>query len=119
MEIFRFCIKLKKNVKENMNSTIVDGEKDKKDSDKELKILWTTILLVGCTLIGWTPMLLSVAYQIITGNSVDVHWDIVDGVTVIVAVCGDSIILLAYDTRWKASLRDIMSDLQKKFGFMY
>jgi hypothetical protein len=52
-----------------------------------------------------------VAYQIITGNSANPYWDMFSGIMLLAAVSGDSIILLFFDTRWKASLRDIMSKL--------
>jgi hypothetical protein len=54
ISIYRYCTKLKRNVIENMNSTIQSSsESPKKQMEKEeLKILWTTVILVGWTFTG-------------------------------------------------------------------
>ena len=58
-------------------------------------------------------MLLMVSYQIISGNTVNVHWDLVSCTMLMLSVAGDSVILLLYDARWKASLRDMMSKIKR------
>jgi hypothetical protein len=52
IQIYRYYKRLKRNVRENMNSSLVTNNSAKKEDDTEFKILWTTILLVGWTFIG-------------------------------------------------------------------
>jgi hypothetical protein len=58
-------------------------------------------------------MFIMISFQIITGSSVNLQWQIVSGVTVVATVCGDSIILLFYDVRWKASINEMKSKLRQ------
>jgi hypothetical protein len=60
-------------------------------------------------------MLLMIAYQVITGHSPNVYWDIISAVALVVAICGDSIILLLHDKRWKAGEREIMAHVKRIF----
>jgi hypothetical protein len=57
-------------------------------------------------------MLLMVTYQTITASSASPYWDIISHVLLTIVVCGDSIILLVYDRRWKASVRELMLRIQ-------
>jgi hypothetical protein len=52
IQIYRYYKRLKKDVRENMNSSLMTANSAKKEDDTESKILWTTILLVGWTFIG-------------------------------------------------------------------
>ncbi len=92
---------MKQNTRKNVESTI-DSQRQQKENGEDLKILWTSILLVGWTFIGWTPMLL-----VMIGVATSIYWDMVGSAMIIVTVGGDSIILLIYDGRWKASLQDM------------
>ena len=57
IQIYRFCIKWKKSTPENVLSNM--NPVAQKESDKEFKILWTTVLLVVWTFIGnWHYLLL-------------------------------------------------------------
>ncbi len=56
-----------------------------------------------------------IAYQVFSGNSASIHWEMISTTFLALTVCGDSIILLAYDTRWKASLHDIMLNIKHIF----
>ncbi len=58
-------------------------------------------------------MILMVVYQIITASTADVYWDLISSCLVTIVVCGDSIILLLYDRRWKASLKELMESIRK------
>jgi hypothetical protein len=60
-------------------------------------------------------MLLMIIYQIITGNLTNVYWEIVSSALLLAAISGDSVILLVYDRRWKASALEMISRLRKMF----
>jgi hypothetical protein len=62
-------------------------------------------------------MLLMITYQIISGNSANLYWDLISTSMTLAAVSGDSIILLVYDSRWKSSVRDIFSEIKKIASF--
>jgi hypothetical protein len=90
-------------------SQVLNEDLRKKDSEKEYKVFLTTVLLIGWTMIGWTPILLMVIYQIISGSPPSIYWEMVGSPMLLTTICGDSIILLVHDTRWKACLKEIMS----------
>jgi hypothetical protein len=57
-------------------------------------------------------MLLMIAYQIISGKRTDPYWDMISGAMLAAALCGDSIILLFFDQRWKVSVQEIVSRMK-------
>jgi hypothetical protein len=54
-------------------------------------------------------MLLLFSYQIIAGTLGNIYWDMAATICLSAAISGDSIILLAYDSRWNASVWDMIS----------
>jgi hypothetical protein len=52
-------------------------------------------------------MFFLMAYQVITGLAPNTEWDYISFMLTGVAMCGDSIILLVSDNRWKASLKSM------------
>jgi hypothetical protein len=58
IEIYKFFKHSKKKARENANSTIETANSKKKENNEEHRILWTTIRIVGWTLIGIILMLI-------------------------------------------------------------
>jgi hypothetical protein len=89
------------------------------EEDKERKVFLTTVLLVGWTLLGksrgefkykgWSSMLIMMAYAVITGIPPSPEWELTSFMLTRLTLCGDSIILMVSDKRWKASLKGMFS----------
>jgi hypothetical protein len=75
--------------------------------------LWVLHFLIHR--IGWTPLLLLVITEVITGNGTFYQWDMISGALYAIILCGDSLILLIFDKRWNSAIRDMASDIKKKF----
>ncbi len=129
MKIYRYFTKLKKNVRENVQSTLQSNVTQMtKEDDNEKQIFKTAAILAGWTLLGifymihctlgWAPFLLFYAYEVSSGIPGNPYWELIGSSLVSISISGDSIILLTYDKRWNASLRDMISELRNKiFGY--
>jgi hypothetical protein len=59
-------------------------------------------------------MLLLLAYEIIVGEPGNIYWEMLSTICLSAALLGDSIILLFYDARWNATVREILFSARSK-----
>jgi hypothetical protein len=117
-EIYRNYRNLKRNVREIQTSSMAESLRKEK-----FQLLWITILLVGWTLlgnasisngVGWSSMLLMILYQALSGHTVSTEWDAFSITMLVITVCGDTVILLVYDHRWRASVIQMVDRLRQR-----
>jgi hypothetical protein len=80
---------------------------------KERRVFYMCLVLTGSFLILWTPSLINVSYELISGVPLHSDWAVIPSFTSSIPSATNSMVLLYFDNRIRGNVMKFFSQFQK------